>query len=42
MTVTIDELVKEHGFCVVFSGEKTLRLDNDVIKGKDGRRISLF
>lgn len=42
MTVNINELVKEQGFCVVFSGEKTLRLDNDVTKGKDGRRISLF
>lgn len=42
MTDNIDELVKEHGFCVVSTEEKTLRLDNDVIKGKDGRRVSLF
>ena len=27
MTVTIDELVKEHGFCVVTSEEKPFRLD---------------
>lgn len=42
MTDKINELVKELGFCVVSSGEKTLRLDNDVTKGKDGRRVSLF
>ena len=27
MTVTIDELVKEHGFCLVSTEEKPLRLD---------------